>query len=188
VITVQGSLICDGISVYSVSFTDLCSLFAKKTRWKWKHAILTLKQSGNIGRLGNGENHTKIGFCKSFPHVAGRCIPHTCQITGCLLYNLFSKLLKRISRCFDSDGPYSRPVGLLVEVFVLVHKPKFEVWLVIGISDIQNWIELHNLYSLQHIITIIKPRRMRWAGHVACMGAKRNAYRILVGKQKERNH
>jgi hypothetical protein len=28
----------------------------------------------------------------------------------------------------------------------------------------------------------IKSRRMRWAGHVARMGAKRNAYRILVGK------
>jgi hypothetical protein len=31
-------------------------------------------------------------------------------------------------------------------------------------------------------ITIIMSRRMRWAGHVARMGAKRNAYRILVGK------
>jgi hypothetical protein len=29
---------------------------------------------------------------------------------------------------------------------------------------------------------IIKSRRMRWAWHVARMGAKRNAYRILVGK------
>jgi hypothetical protein len=29
---------------------------------------------------------------------------------------------------------------------------------------------------------MIKARRMRWAGHVARMGAKRNAYRILVGK------
>jgi hypothetical protein len=28
---------------------------------------------------------------------------------------------------------------------------------------------------------MIKTRRMRWAGHVARMGAKRNAYRILVG-------
>jgi hypothetical protein len=26
------------------------------------------------------------------------------------------------------------------------------------------------------------PRRMRWAGHVAQMGVKMNAYRILVGK------
>jgi hypothetical protein len=29
---------------------------------------------------------------------------------------------------------------------------------------------------------MIKSRRMRWAGHVASMGAKRNAYRILMGK------
>jgi hypothetical protein len=32
---------------------------------------------------------------------------------------------------------------------------------------------------------MIKSRRMRWAGHVAQMGAKRNAYRILVGKLEE---
>jgi hypothetical protein len=29
---------------------------------------------------------------------------------------------------------------------------------------------------------MIKSRKMRWAGHVARMEAKRNAYRILVGK------
>jgi hypothetical protein len=29
---------------------------------------------------------------------------------------------------------------------------------------------------------MIKSRRMRWAGHVARMGATRNTYRILVGK------
>jgi hypothetical protein len=46
--------------------------------------------------------------------------------------------------------------------------------------------ELHNLYSSPNIITTIKPRRMRWAGHVACTGPKRNAYRILVGKPGER--
>jgi hypothetical protein len=28
---------------------------------------------------------------------------------------------------------------------------------------------------------MIKSRMMRWAGHVARMGEKRNAYRILVG-------
>jgi hypothetical protein len=48
--------------------------------------------------------------------------------------------------------------------------------------------ELHNLYSSPNIITMIKSRRMRWAGHVARMGAKTNAYRILVGSQKERDH
>jgi hypothetical protein len=29
---------------------------------------------------------------------------------------------------------------------------------------------------------MIKSRRMRWAGHVARMEAKRNEYRILMGK------
>jgi hypothetical protein len=29
---------------------------------------------------------------------------------------------------------------------------------------------------------MMKSRKMRWAGHVARMGALRNAYRILIGK------
>jgi hypothetical protein len=44
--------------------------------------------------------------------------------------------------------------------------------------------ELHELYSSPSIIRIIKSIRLRWAGHVARMGEKRNAYRILVGKQE----
>jgi hypothetical protein len=44
--------------------------------------------------------------------------------------------------------------------------------------------ELHNLYSSQSIIRLIKKRTTRWAGHVAQMGEKRNVYRILVGKPK----
>jgi hypothetical protein len=42
--------------------------------------------------------------------------------------------------------------------------------------------ELRDLYSSQSIIRIIKSRRMIWAGHVARMRKKRNAYRLLVGK------
>jgi hypothetical protein len=42
--------------------------------------------------------------------------------------------------------------------------------------------ELHNLYSSPSIIRIIKSRKMRWAGHVARKGGKRNMYRLLVGK------
>jgi hypothetical protein len=42
--------------------------------------------------------------------------------------------------------------------------------------------ELHNLYSLTSIIRMIKSTRMKWAGYVACIGAKRNAYIILVAK------
>jgi hypothetical protein len=42
--------------------------------------------------------------------------------------------------------------------------------------------ELLDVYSLPCIIRIIRSMRMRWAGHVARMGEKRNAYRLLVGK------
>jgi hypothetical protein len=41
--------------------------------------------------------------------------------------------------------------------------------------------ELHSLYSLLNIIRVIKSKRMRWAGHVACMGEGRGVYRVLVG-------
>jgi hypothetical protein len=40
--------------------------------------------------------------------------------------------------------------------------------------------KLHNLYCSPSIIRIIKSRRLRWAGHVARMREKRNAYGILV--------
>jgi hypothetical protein len=42
--------------------------------------------------------------------------------------------------------------------------------------------KLHNLYSSPSIIRVIKSRRKRWAGRVARMGEKKNAYRILVGE------
>jgi hypothetical protein len=31
-------------------------------------------------------------------------------------------------------------------------------------------------------VRVIKSRRMRWAGHVACVGEGRDVYRVLVGK------
>jgi hypothetical protein len=42
--------------------------------------------------------------------------------------------------------------------------------------------ELHNLYSSPNIVRVIKSRKMRWAGHVACMGEGRGVYRVLVGR------
>jgi hypothetical protein len=39
--------------------------------------------------------------------------------------------------------------------------------------------ELHDLYSSPSIIRI---SYMRWTGHVARTGEKRNAYRLLAGK------
>jgi hypothetical protein len=46
--------------------------------------------------------------------------------------------------------------------------------------------ELRDLYSSPSVITIVKSRRMRWAGHVARMGEKRNAHRLLVRKPEGR--
>jgi hypothetical protein len=53
------------------------------------------------------------------------------------------------------------------------------------------WRKLHNeelndLYSSSHIIRVIKSRRMRWAGHVASMGDRRDLYRVLVGETYEK--
>jgi hypothetical protein len=42
--------------------------------------------------------------------------------------------------------------------------------------------ELNDLYCLPNIVRVIKWRRMRWAGHVACMGERRGVYGVLVGK------
>jgi hypothetical protein len=53
------------------------------------------------------------------------------------------------------------------------------------------WRKLHNeelrdLYSSPSIIRIIKAMRMRWAGHVARLGERKNAYRLLVGTLEAR--
>ena len=53
------------------------------------------------------------------------------------------------------------------------------------------WRKLHNeelndLYSSPNIVWVIKSRRMRWDGHVACMDEERVVYRVLVGKSEGR--
>jgi hypothetical protein len=42
--------------------------------------------------------------------------------------------------------------------------------------------ELYYLYSSPNINQVIKSRRMRWTGHVACMGDRRIAYRVMLGR------
>jgi hypothetical protein len=41
--------------------------------------------------------------------------------------------------------------------------------------------ELNDLYSSPNI-SVIKSRRMRWAGHAACMRERGVAYRVLMGR------
>ena len=42
--------------------------------------------------------------------------------------------------------------------------------------------ELHNLYCPPNVIQVIKSRRIRWVGHIACMMERRGAYTVLVGR------
>jgi hypothetical protein len=42
--------------------------------------------------------------------------------------------------------------------------------------------ELHNFYSSPDIITQVKSKRIRWAGHVERMREERKVYKVLVGK------
>jgi hypothetical protein len=56
-------------------------------------------------------------------------------------------------------------------------------------DDVIGWRELHNeelrnFHCLLDVIRMLKSNRMRWTGHVAHMGEKRNAYKVLVGKPK----
>ena len=53
------------------------------------------------------------------------------------------------------------------------------------------WRRLHNeelsdLYSSPNIVRTLISRRMRWAGHVVCMGEERGLYRVLLGKSEGR--
>jgi hypothetical protein len=46
--------------------------------------------------------------------------------------------------------------------------------------------ELHNVYSSPNIFRTIKSKRMRWAGHDACMGRRGMLTGICWESQKEK--
>jgi hypothetical protein len=57
----------------------------------------------------------------------------------------------------------------------------------------QKWRRLHSeeLYdpcSSPNVILMIKSRRMRWVGNVACIQERRGVYRALVGKPDGTRH
>jgi len=47
---------------------------------------------------------------------------------------------------------------------------------------------LYNLYLSPNISLVIRSRKTRWAVHVARMGERRGANRVLVGNLRERDH
>jgi len=54
------------------------------------------------------------------------------------------------------------------------------------------WRKLHNeelndLNSSPNIVRVIQSRRVRWEGHVAHMGERRDVYTVLVGKPEEKS-
>jgi len=57
----------------------------------------------------------------------------------------------------------------------------------------REWRKLHNeeqnnLCSTSKLVRVIKSRRMIWAEHVALLGEKRGAYRLLWENVRERDH
>jgi hypothetical protein len=76
--------------------------------------------------------------------------------------------IKKILRVFENR--------MLRRIFGPKRDEVMEEW-----RKLQNG-ELHNLYSSPNIIKQIKPRRMRWVGHVACMGKQRKMYKVSVEK------
>ena len=43
-------------------------------------------------------------------------------------------------------------------------------------------VALNDLYCSPNNVRVIKKRRITWAGHVECIGARRGVYSVLVGK------
>jgi len=42
--------------------------------------------------------------------------------------------------------------------------------------------ELNDLYPSPNFFRVVKWKKMRWAGNIACMGERRGVHRVLVGK------
>jgi hypothetical protein len=117
-------------------------------------------------------------------------------LTGLLVIGLSSEE-------FAWSNPNSIPILLLLLlllILILIHKLRvFENMVLRRIFGPKRdevtggWRKLHNeeihdLYSSPSILRIIELRRMKWVGHVARMGEKRNAYRSLLGKPEGKSH
>ena len=92
--------------------------------------------------------------------------------------------------------------GCKTSSFVLIKNPRLNVSYNMVLRNIYGPMkdeitgELKNLYNeefyvlfpLANIIVVIKPRIIRWSLYEACMGERRGAYRVLVGKFERKSY
>jgi hypothetical protein len=73
--------------------------------------------------------------------------------------------------------------------FKLIYRYNFILYAIsFYVVDTGSGEELHNFCSSPNVIRIISSRRICWTEHIACLEERRNAYRVLVGSQEERDH
>jgi hypothetical protein len=123
-------------------------------------------------------------------------LSHQCKTTSSHSIPKTSRIASRASArlCNPAKMSFSLLSARYLCSSWIVHRPAGSLFLAVAAWSLNRtfWAtgewkkllneELHDLYSSPSIITIMKSMRMRWAGHVARMGEKRNVYRLLVGK------
>jgi hypothetical protein len=95
-------------------------------------------------------------------------------VQNCLfLRDYIKKLLK--------SGGVVSDLGFVAAVNVHHYPSKLQINLC-KISCVYVFIDVSSVTVFMLLYKAVESRRMRWAGHIAPMGEKRNASRILVGK------
>jgi hypothetical protein len=109
-------------------------------------------------------------------HCLQMCIKSFASIQS-LRDETVDNLLSDEQWCLDSDSYLQKIVQVSCQTWAR--------YIYCGLHDSMGE-ELHNLCSSLKIIGMMKFWRMTQARHIACMGVKKNAYKILVGKPEEK--
>jgi len=93
-----------------------------------------------------------------------------------------------VCRLQPAYGDHTTYIGRYIKLRMfenMVLRKVFESkgYLVTGEWRILHNQELYDVYSSPNNIRLIKSSRIRWEGHVARMGKRKGAYRILVGRR-----
>jgi hypothetical protein len=77
-------------------------------------------------------------------------------------------------------------IGRAIIIIIISSSSSSSILIIVIIIMVTISIIIIYLYTSPSIIRIINLRRIRWVGHVARKGKKRNAYRLLGGKPEGR--